>query len=384
MGGPPVVFVVGARPQFIKAAALGLYLGRHPDAARFTPVLVHSGQHYDAALSDVFFAELPVPAPDVELGVGEGPPAVQFGQILERLSTLLDDLAPAAVAVYGDTTTTLAAGLAAAYRDIPVVHIEAGERAYRRWRYPEETNRVLTDHLSALCLTATERAARYLADEGVAAERVRVVGDVMYDLFVWAEERLGSGRPAGLPPGIDPAAYDVATVHRAENTDDGPALVALLAALDAGPRPVVLPAHPRLTKRCRALGWAPTGALHLVEPVGYLDMVGLVRTATTVVTDSGGLMREAFFAGRPCVVPLEHVPWRELVETGWAVEVGRDVDRLRRLVERFPRPEGPPPRLFGDGTAGAGVVRAINEALARSAEGGPGFGVDDWSDPRTR
>jgi len=365
---PRVVFVVGARPQFIKAAALSRYLGEEPSAAAFEPVLVHSGQHYDDLLNDVFFRELPLPRPDRELGVGEAPMAVQFGQILERLTAVLDELSPAAVAVYGDTTTTLAGALAAAYRDIPVVHVEAGERAYRRAHYPEETNRVLADHLASLCLTATERAARYLAEEGLGPSRVVFVGDVMYDLFLWARAEVDE-RPVTplLPDGVDPATFDLATIHRAENTDDEDLLVGLLEALDAGPRPVVLPAHPRLTGRCRELGWAPRRSLHLVEPVGYFDMVTLLTRARHTVTDSGGLMRESYFAATPCIVPLASTPWRELVESGWAVEIGHDVERLAALLDDFPRPAGPPPALFGDGRAAAHVVAAINELVAAGA-----------------
>jgi UDP-N-acetylglucosamine 2-epimerase len=370
------VFVVGARPQFIKAAALGLHLTEHPETARFDPILVHSGQHYDHLLSDIFFRELPVPRPDYELDVGGAPPAVQFGQILERLTALLEQLTPAAVVVYGDTTTTLAGALAASYRDVPVVHVEAGERAYRRARYPEETNRVLTDHLATVCLTATERAVSYLEHEGISGQRVRFVGDVMYDLFLWARRQFGARDTRwSLPSGVDWSDFDLATIHRAENTDDDDVLVGLLEALDHGCRPVVLPAHPRLLARCRALGWSPSGTLHLTEPVGYLDMIATVVQAHTVVTDSGGLMREAFFAARPCIVPLANTPWRELAESGWAIEVDGDHSRLQQLLVDFPRPSAPPGQVFGDGRAAARVVDVINNLCT-----GPALGVG-WRPP---
>jgi UDP-N-acetylglucosamine 2-epimerase len=371
---PSALFVVGARPQFVKAAAVWQRLADHPRAAAFEAVLVHSGQHYDRLLSDVFFEELPLPAPAYELGVGEAPMAEQFGQILARTDRLVAEVEPAAVVVFGDTTTTLAAALAAAYRDVPVVHVEAGERAYRRRRYPEETNRVLADHLATLCLAATDRAAGYLAAEGVAEERVRVVGDVMYDLFLWGRAQVAD-RPVGplLPAGVEAGRFDLATVHRAENTDDDEVLVGLLSALDAGPRPVVLPAHPRLARRCADLGWRPRGGLALVAPVGYLDLLTLLGSAQVVVTDSGGLMREAFFARVPCVIPLAHTPWRELVESGWAVEVGADPGRLAAAVAGATRPAAEPPDYFGDGRACARVVEAVADVC-----GGRSL-TDDWS-----
>lgn len=363
MSGPPVLVVVGARPQFIKAAALWLHLADHPEAAAFTPLLVHSGQHYDELLSDVFFEELPLPAPAHELGVGEFPQTEQFAEILIRCSALLAEVDPAAVLVVGDTTTTLAAALAAGYADVPVVHLEAGERAYRRHRYPEETNRVLADHLAAMCLTATERATLVLRGEGMSPARVRFVGDVMLDLFLWGRSR-ALPLSTVAPPGLRSGDFDLATLHRAENTDDDLTLVRLLGALDHAPRPVVLPAHPRLAKRCNALGWQASGSLQLIPPVGYLAMLSLLDGASQVVTDSGGLMREAFFAATPCIVPAGDSPWGEIVRTGWAWVTGDDTDRLLELLESFPRPDSPPPPLFGDGHAAAAVVAAVNEVVA--------------------
>ncbi len=259
MNRPVVMFVVGARPQLVKDAALTLTMRADPGRARFSRLLVNSGQHYDDMLSDVFFRELPMDRPDRELSVGSGAPDVQFGQILNRLTSTLEETGPEAVVVYGDTTTTLAASLAAAYRDVPVVHVEAGERAYQRTKSPEELNRILTDHAATLCLAVSERSRERLRGEGVSTHRIRVVGDLMYDLFRWAVGRVG-------PPPSD-GAYDVATIHRAENTDDPGFLRELLGALDEGPRRVILPAHPRLRKALAQTGWQPDGALEIRDRV---------------------------------------------------------------------------------------------------------------------
>ncbi len=358
-----MAFVVGARPQFVKAAAVYRFLGEHPEAPGFNDALVHSGQHYDELVNDVFFRELPLPAPAAELGVGDVPLEQQFGRIVERITPVYRRIEPDAVVVFGDTTTTIGAALAAAYLDVPVVHVEAGERSYRRRRFPEELNRIVVDHASTLCLTATEGARDQLLTEGVSPARVRFVGDVMLDLFLWAWPRLAELAKSETRPD---GPYDLATLHRAENTDDAARLRTIIAALDRGPRPVILPAHPRLATRLAAAGIEPQGAIRMVPPVGYFQLLRLLEGATLVVTDSGGVMREASFAGKPCVVPMRDMPWRVLVDEGWAHEVDADADELAHLLRNPPSVPSQPTAAFGDGKACARIVASLNELV-----GGP-------------
>ncbi len=341
------------------------YLGEHPEEPGFDGALVHSGQHYDELVNEVFFRELPLPSPAAELDVGNVPPEQQLGRILERITPVYRRIEPDAVVVFGDTTTTIGAALAAAYLDLPVVHVEAGERSYRRRRFPEELNRIVVDHASTLCLTATDAARDQLLAEGVSSPRVRFVGDVMLDLFLWAWPRLAQLPESDTRPD---GPYDLATLHRAENTDDAERLRTIIAALDRGPRPVVLPAHPRLANRLAAAGVEPQGAIRIVPPVGYFQLLRLLQGATLVVTDSGGVMREAAFAGKPCVVPMRDMPWRALVDEAWAQEVDADADELVALLQHPPAVPSQPTSAFGDGRACARIVASLNEIVGGSVQ----------------
>jgi UDP-GlcNAc3NAcA epimerase len=310
------VSVVGARPQFVKAAVVSAALA---GCSEVEEVLIHTGQHYDLQLSDVFFRELGLRTPDRHLGVGPDTPGRQTARMLERVAAALEQERPDLVLVYGDTNTTLAAALAAAQAGRPLAHVEAGLRSFNR-AMPEEINRVVADHAADLLFAPTRGAVENLAREGIAHERVWEVGDVMYDAFhrfvPGAEQRRATLERLGLVE----RSYLLATVHRAQNTDDPVRLKAIVEGLCAVATrlPVVLPLHPRTRSRLTAAGaLEPLEAqLRVLEPLGYLDMLALELGARMVVTDSGGVQKEACFAGVPCVTLREETEWPELVKHG--------------------------------------------------------------------
>lgn len=363
-----ILTVVGNRPQFVKAAAVSSHLRE-----RASEVLVHTGQHYDRELSAVFFEELGVPPPAHELGVGSGTHAEQTGEAMVRLEPLVEAERPDAVLVFGDTNATLAAALVAAKLVVPLAHVEAGMRSFDR-RMPEEVNRVAVDRLSGLLLCSTETAMANLRREGLGAG-ARLVGDVMADVA----KRFGSiadRRSRVLERlGLEPGCYLLATAHRAGNVDDPGALArlaGLLGAVAADFGPLVLPLHPRTRGRLAAASLlgelAATPGLTVVEPLGYLDFACLLRAARAVLTDSGGLQKEAYLAGTPCLTLREQTEWVETVDSGWNRLVGLDAERaLAALgaigdVRRRERPA-----LYGDGAAGR---RVVDELLSWSERGG--------------
>jgi UDP-GlcNAc3NAcA epimerase len=361
--------VVGARPQFVKLAAL-LRATRAPGRHR----LVHTGQHYDPGLSRVFFDELGIAPPDVHLGMGGGTHGVQTGQMLAAVETVLLAERPAAVIVYGDTNSTLAGALAAAKLGLPVVHVEAGLRSFDR-AMPEEINRVLTDHLSTLLLCPTREAAAQLGREGIVRD-VHVVGDVMLDVALREAARaretpLGrylSGDAPSPPPPFDvhppvPDAYALATIHRAGNTDDPATLARLVSALGRLGVPVYWPVHPRTRQAMHRAGIVPPPTVVALEPLGYLEFAALLARARAVVTDSGGVQKEAYFAGRPCITLRDTTEWRETLHDGWNTLVGADLDAL---VEVFGRSAPAAPvelAAFGGGRAAEQCI-ALIEAMA--------------------
>jgi UDP-GlcNAc3NAcA epimerase len=312
-----IVTVLGARPQFIKASVVS-----HALAAQggLRELVVHTGQHHDANMSDVFFAELGMAAPAVHLGIHGGTHGAMTGQMLAAVEQVLLRERPAAVLVYGDTNSTLAGALAAVKLHVPVAHVEAGLRSFNL-AMPEEVNRILTDRISNWLFTPTEAAAAHLKREGTDAARIVPVGDVMYDVALHHGGRAGAGGGVLERERLQPGGYLLATVHRAENTDDPARLGAIVEALAAlGARlPVVWPLHPRTRKVLAGDGRlaALAGSLRLIEPVGYLDMVRLERNAALVATDSGGVQKEAFFHRVPCVTLRDETEWVELVEAGW-------------------------------------------------------------------
>lgn len=359
-----IVSVVGARPQFIKAAAVSRALRR---ASGVREVLVHTGQHFDGNMSDVFFSELELATPDYHLGIGNLPHGAMTGRMLESVEEMLQKEAPGWVMVYGDTNSTLAGALAAAKLHIPVAHVEAGLRSFNR-RMPEEINRVLTDHASSALFAPTRAAVANLAAEGVPADRVHLVGDVMYDAALAygrvAEARSDILRSLGLPAGR----YALATIHRAENTDSGERLRQIGRGLAemAAAMPVVFPVHPRTRAALKRAGIALAGqpGLTLCDPVGYLDMTMLEKSAALVVTDSGGVQKEAYFHGVPCITVREETEWTELVELGWnritpPAEFASPHPALEWAMARRSREDGETAHPYGRGDAGEKIVAAL-------------------------
>jgi UDP-N-acetylglucosamine 2-epimerase (non-hydrolysing)/UDP-GlcNAc3NAcA epimerase len=351
-----VLTVIGNRPQFVKAAAVS-----HRLRAVAGEVLVHTGQHYDEALSRVFFEELDLPAPEHHLALGGGSNTTQTARMLAALGPLLAEEAPDGVLVYGDTNSTLAGALAGAQAGIPVAHVEAGMRS-GDWTMPEELNRVLADHAAALLLCPSERSAERAREERVRGDVV-VVGDVMVDVAMLLAPRAWADTAPLAQAGVRPGEYVVATAHRAGNVDDPERLRALVEVLTGVGEPVVLPLHPRTRARLEETGLL--GALdgvRLVPPLGYLPFTSLLVHARAVLTDSGGVQKEAYLAGVPCVTLRETTEWTETVETGWNALAGLDAGRVRAALAR-PLPAERPP-LYGDGRAGERVVQALSRMAA--------------------
>ncbi|HEX2414185.1 MAG TPA: UDP-N-acetylglucosamine 2-epimerase (non-hydrolyzing) [Thermoleophilaceae bacterium] len=352
-----IATIIGNRPQFVKAAAVSRRLRQD-----FDELIIHTGQHYDDELSRVFFEELDVPRPERELGAGTGSNTAQTARILAALEPVLAEVRPVLALVYGDTNSTLAGALAAAQADIPVGHVEAGMRSFDR-TMPEELNRVLTDHASGLLLCSTETALENLEREGARGE-AHLVGDVMADVSL-AFRDIAEERSAILADlGLDAGAYLVVTAHRASNVDPPERLKALVKLLERLPPPVVFPVHPRTHARLEAAGLTERLAgLHLVPPLGYLDFLKLVRHSRALLTDSGGVQKEAYLLGVPCVTLRDRTEWIETVEAGWNVLVDLDADAALRALERQPPSERPD--LYGGGHAAERVAEVLSAYTAR-------------------
>jgi UDP-N-acetylglucosamine 2-epimerase len=355
-----VLSVVGARPQFVKAFAVSRVL-----RTRHEECLVHTGQHYDHELSAVFFDELGIPEPEYNLGVGSAPAGRQTGRMMCEFEPVLEREEPDAVLVYGDTNSTLAAALVAAKSDALLAHVEAGLRSDNR-AMPEETNRVLTDHAADLLCAPTRRAVERLESEGL-GDRVRRTGDVMYDTLLWARDHAESRSTAREAFGVAGSRYVLATVHRAGNTDDPRRLRAIVDALADRPEPVVFPAHPRTVDALGAAGelGRVRRELTVVDPVGYFDFIHLLDGAYRVVTDSGGVQKEAFFLDTPCVTLRGETEWPETVEAGWNVLADADPERIHRAIDRsFDLDTREKPQPYGDGDAAGATERALRRAVA--------------------
>ena len=371
MGTPlKILTVVGNRPQFIKAAAVSPRL-----RATGEELLVHTGQHHDDELSAVFFAELGLPAPEIQLAIAGGSNASQTARMLSALEPVIAAAAPDCVLVYGDTNSTLAGALAAVQQGLPVAHVEAGMRSYDR-AMPEEVNRVLTDHLSALLLCSSDVGAANLAAEGIGtagiaggplatSEVVTVVGDVMVDVALEAQPRARERVDLVRAHGVEPGGYLLATAHRAGNVDDPSRLTALVELLLGVGQPVVLPLHPRTRLRLKAAGLlerlAGSGAVRVTRPLGYLELTALLCNARAVLTDSGGLQKEAYLAAVPCLTLRPSTEWVETVDSGWNTLVDLELEAARAaLAAPLPAER---PALYGDGLAGERVVAALAEAF---------------------
>lgn len=352
-----ILSIVGARPQFVKLAPIAHAAARAGAAHE----ILHTGQHYDPMLSDVFFDDLAIPAPDVHLGVGSGSHGQQTGGILAQLDDILLASAPDWVLVYGDTNSTIAGALAAVKLHLPVAHLEAGLRSFNR-AMPEEHNRVLTDHAADLCLAPTEVAMQHLADEGL-AERSVHVGDVMTDVLYQVRDRV---KDLSLPQPFGTAqdrGYYVATIHRAENTDSPERLRQIADSLKSLDRPVFLLAHPRLVAKSADAGISWTGgAVELCAPLAYPDLVRAVLSSAGVVTDSGGLQKEAFLLGVPCTTVRAETEWVETVELGWNV-LANTAEDIRAAVLR-PARIATSARPYGDGHAADRVIETLQARLS--------------------
>lgn len=357
--GPTVkiVTIVGARPQFVKAAVVSRAL---KEAGGVREVLIHTGQHYDAAMSDVFFTELGLPKPDFNLGVGSGQHGAQTGRMLEATETILLREKPDWVLIYGDTNSTLAGALAASKLGVPLAHVEAGLRSYKR-AMPEEINRVIADHVSDLLLAPTAHAVDNLRREGIDEAKVRLVGDVMFD----ATLHYGSNiRPDSLLAdfGLTGKPFALVTLHRAENTDDPNRLAQITQALIKAGRnlPILFPLHPRTQAALEQADLLRDlkDAVICAPPQGYLDMLALERSAAVVITDSGGVQKEAFFFGVPCLILRDRTEWVELVETGWAQLC--EPSHLESALLKPPRPTNMDRgNLFGGGQAGRHIAQLL-------------------------
>lgn len=363
--------VVGARPQFVKLAPVSRAMQK---SGQIEDLIVHTGQHYDAAMSDVFFEQLNIPLPDVNLNVGSGSHGAQTGRMLEEIEKVLVEHEPEIVIVYGDTNSTLAGALAAAKLHIPIAHIEAGLRSFDR-DMPEEVNRIVADHLSTLLFAPTRTAMENLSDENL-EDRARFVGDVMYDAIIYNRE-IAAARSGILDRlEITDSRFAVATLHRAANTDTD-RLGLLLQAMNEVAEtvmPIVFAVHPRTRARVRESlpDWKCSRQLRLVDPVSYLDMIRLVDGADLVLTDSGGLQKEALFLATPCVTLRDETEWPETVETGWNTLAGCDAKKILSAAAGYAEADAPAKgsvtdavgELFGTGHASESIVQEI---LARAA-----------------
>lgn len=354
-----IVSVVGARPQFVKLAPIHQAALAHG----VEHVIVHTGQHYDPMLSEVFFDDLGIGAPDVHLGVGSGSHGVQTGAMLAALDAVFDEHRPDWVLVYGDTNSTVAAALSAVKMHLPVAHLEAGLRSFNR-RMPEEHNRVMTDHAADLLLAPTQVAVDHLAAEGLAARTV-LTGDVMTDvLFQVRDEVAGQPSPLVAELGLAVGEHYVATIHRAENTDDPARLAEVVAGLAGLDKPVVLLAHPRVVAKASAHGISLTqGSLIAHAPLAYPDLIASALQSAGVVTDSGGLQKEAFLLRVPCTTVRTETEWVETVELGWNVLAG-SADEIAAAVTRL-RPREVADAPYGDGRAAERVVKTLLERNGR-------------------
>lgn len=412
--------IIGARPQFIKAAAVSRAIATHnravsrltPDASLLTSsaspveeILIHTGQHYDDGMSDIFFRELEIPAPRYNLAIGSGPHGHQTGRMLGAIEEVLIAETPDWVLVYGDTNSTLAGALAAAKLHIPIAHVEAGLRSFNR-RMPEEINRIVADQLSTLLFCPSQTAVDNLAAEGIGrkicgnnpilseigivspdlekmgavpifSKKVVITGDVMADALQFAAAKVGAkaapqttaavADPSAQASahsdvlarlGLQPQRYFLATVHRAENTDDPQRLSDILSAFAALGEPVVFPAHPRTRKFLHEKNYRPPPNVRLIDPVGYFDIIALEKSARLLITDSGGMQKEAYWLGIPCVTLRDETEWVETVASGWNVLTGADRARIIAAVRTFKAPTTHPP-LYGDGKAAEEIVQML-------------------------
>lgn len=354
-----IVTIIGARPQFVKAAPISRELREN-----HTQILVHTGQHYDYQMSDIFFEELGIPKPDYNLGIGSASHGEQTGRMLIEIEKVLMSEKPDCVIVYGDTNSTLAGALAASKMHIPVVHIEAGLRSFNK-AMPEEVNRILTDNVSTILFAPTETAVKNLEDENI-TENVYNPGDVMYDatLFNLATAEKNSNIIAKL--GLTSGEYCLATVHRAENTDNKQNLENIIKAFIKSGKTIVFPVHPRTRNKIKEFELEnllnSTDNLKIIEPIGYFDILVLEKNANKILTDSGGMQKEAYFLKKPCITLRAETEWVETVESGWNKIVNTDIDKITSCLHSYKIPDSYY-NFYGDGNAAKKIVEIIANNL---------------------
>lgn len=348
-----ILTVLGARPQFIKAAVVSRYLRDHIPSIQ--EEILHTGQHYDYGMSQVFFDEMDIPAPTINLHIGSGTHGAATADMLKGIEAEILARKPDWVLVYGDTNSTLAGALAAAKLHVPVAHIEAGERSYNR-QMPEEINRILTDHMSSLLFCCSKASEKRLATEGI-TKNIFHVGDVMYDAFltylphaIWPKELPDFSKPFAL-----------ATLHRAQNTDDPIRLATIFSAFAEIPEPIVLPIHPRTLKNLHAHQMTISKNVHLLQPVSYFEMLGLLKECTYVLTDSGGLQKEAYYANKKCIILREETEWVELIEAGMNSIAGIDQHKIIELSSWAKETINPPKHIYGNGKTAEKIIAHLNK-----------------------
>ena len=350
-----IASIVGARPQFIKAAPVSRALASH-----FNEVMIHTGQHYDYEMSDLFFKEMDMRQPDFNLGIGGGTQGAQTGMMLIELEKVISAVKPDCVLVYGDTNSTLAGALTAAKAGIPLAHVEAGLRSYNR-AMPEEVNRVLTDHVSSWLFCPTDTAVKNLEKEGI-TKGVHQIGDVMYDALLHNLEIARNKSRILERMSLKKGEYVLATVHRAGNTDDRNNMQSILDALGSLPTQVIFPVHPRTRKRIEEWKFAINLNVSLIEPLGPLDILQLQENADCILTDSGGMQKEAYLLGVRCITLREETEWVETVSAGWNSLAGVDAKRIRALYETW-KPAGERLLLYGDGRAAEKITQILQNEL---------------------
>lgn len=326
-----IATIIGARPQFIKAAMVSKEISKH---SCIDEVIIHTGQHFDENMSHIFFEEMGISEPDYNLGIQSLSHGAMTGRQLEEIEKVLVKEKPDWVIVYGDTNSTISGALASVKLHIPVAHVEAGLRSFNR-KMPEEINRILTDHIAELLFVPTETAVNNLENEGITEGKIKLVGDVMYDATIHFEQIAEKKSKILEKIKLDPKEYILATVHRQENTDDPEKLKNIFSALADAPLPVVLPLHPRTKKKINEYKIPLNGQIYPIDPIGYLDMVLLEKNANMIVTDSGGIQKEAFFYEVPCITLREETEWVELVENGFSTLVGSDTDKIVTTYQKM-------------------------------------------------
>ncbi|MBE6071944.1 MAG: UDP-N-acetylglucosamine 2-epimerase (non-hydrolyzing) [Clostridium butyricum] len=351
-----ILTVIGARPQFIKAATVSNKIRRNDNSE----ILVHTGQHYDNNMSDIFFEELGIPKPDYNLSIGSSNHGNQTGSMLIALEDIYLKEKPDMVLVYGDTNSTLAGALCASKLLIPVAHVEAGLRSFNM-AMPEEQNRILTDHISNLLFAPTQTAINNLTKENI-TKGVYNTGDVMYDAINLFKERAKEVSTITKKLDLAPNSYILSTIHRAENTNSIERLTSIIKALSESGKKIILPLHPRTKKFISEYNLKVGDNIQIIDPVGYLEMISLQENACKIVTDSGGVQKEAYFLKKPCITMRDETEWIETVQNGWNTIVGSDSKKILDAIENF-NPTGTPSSAFGNGDTSSIITDIIEKYL---------------------